>query len=895
MTGTSLVGRKLGRYSVLAHLGHGGMGVVYRARDESLRREVALKVLPDSVTRDEERRRRFLREARAAAAVTHPGIASIYEVAEEDGCLYLAMELVEGETLRSELAAGLFPVDVALGIAIDLSKAVARAHEKGLVHRDLKPENVMLTGDGLVKVLDFGLAKQLEQAEAELLTGETATLVTHEGQVMGTPAYMSPEQARGLAVDARTDVFALGVMLFEMFAGRRPFGGATVVDILAAIARDAPPDLRELRPDTPPEIAGVVVRCLAKDAADRFANAGELASALVGATHGAAVNGVPRREGAPVVPLESAPTELSHTTARESGPSRTRSSLRVAGSLVAAGILGLAAVTYVARTRRSSDAPASASSPAPVVSAAPTALTDLPMPSSAKPEALAAYKAALQLSRRGGALEDTLAALERALSLDPDLTAAHVAIVVETTLGSVDDRTRAHFRAAHAGRDRLTPRDRALLEAVEPTVLRQPSDWAGAARRLQPLAEQHPADAQIWFVYGRHEIKRGGTEAAIAAIDRATTLDPEYAAPVWVGAQFRAYLGRFAEAHAMLETCIGDNGGAAVGCRRQLQSLLETEGECERAEDNARQLIAANADAASAHFFLARALASRGKPIATVHEALRQREAMLPGGERKKGQLTDAVLLALLAGDFTAAEREARALSAHVEGSRFEVDHAWPARWLAEALTESGRAREAAEVAQAFLDRRAAWEPDPRGDDFAIAEDPTPVMLLAVRRAGKHPRAELVAWRDEWRLGWERKLSGSSRPFVWLHAWAATAEGTEDARTAVDELPKYLPLPEFRARTLVEGAVGQVFLLAGQKAEGLRWLTEGARKCAALTHPVEHVRIHLALGQAREREGDKEGACSAYGLVLRRWGAAKPRSITADVARERAKALGCAP
>jgi len=278
----NLVGRSLAHFHVEEELGGGGMGIVYRATDEKLRRHVALKVLRESFSKDEERRRRFLREARSAAAVTHANIATVYEVGETEGQIFIAIELVEGETLRARIDRGL-SVAEGVRIAREIARGLARAHEKGIVHRDLKPENVMITRHGEVKILDFGLAKLREPAatsDSAVADAQTASNLTGEGRLLGTPAYMSPEQARGLAVDARTDVFSFGVVLYEMVSGCRPFVGQTTQDVLAAIMRDSPVRASEHNPRIPPEIERVIGRCLEKERDARYADGQEVLAAL---------------------------------------------------------------------------------------------------------------------------------------------------------------------------------------------------------------------------------------------------------------------------------------------------------------------------------------------------------------------------------------------------------------------------------------------------------------------------------------------------------------------------------------------------------------------------------------------------------------------------------------
>ena len=264
-----LVGQMLGRYRVLRQLGAGGMGVVYRAEDSQLGRAVALKVLPATWAADAERRARFLREARSAAAVSHPNVAAVFDIGEERGRAYIALELVEGSTLRSVLSAGRLSLDEALRIGEALAAGLARAHAVGVVHRDLKPENVILTADREPKILDFGLAKLLSSGGDDVSeTTKTASVQwqTAEGRLLGTPGYLSPEQAAGDPVDARSDVFSFGVMLHEMLAGELPFRGASLAQLVASLLRDPP---APLPPEVPAEVARLVARCLQKDPASR--------------------------------------------------------------------------------------------------------------------------------------------------------------------------------------------------------------------------------------------------------------------------------------------------------------------------------------------------------------------------------------------------------------------------------------------------------------------------------------------------------------------------------------------------------------------------------------------------------------------------------------------------
>jgi serine/threonine protein kinase/tetratricopeptide (TPR) repeat protein len=258
-------GTRLGSHEIIAAIGAGGMGEVYRARDTRLARDVALKVLPAEMASSPERLERFQREAKALAALDHPAIVGVHSVEESGGVHYLTMQLVEGQSLDCLIAEGAVPVARLLEIAAALADALAAAHEKGIVHRDLKPANVMVTNDGRVKVLDFGLAKVGSSGEADRRSQLATEAQTREGIVMGTVPYMSPEQVQGRSVDHRTDIFSLGTILYEMASGRRPFQGLSAAELASAILRDTPRPLGELRPDLPGDLGRLIGRCLEKD------------------------------------------------------------------------------------------------------------------------------------------------------------------------------------------------------------------------------------------------------------------------------------------------------------------------------------------------------------------------------------------------------------------------------------------------------------------------------------------------------------------------------------------------------------------------------------------------------------------------------------------------------
>ena len=274
---TLAAGQTLSSYQLIGPLGAGAMGEVWRARDTRLGREVAIKVLPEAFASDADRLRRFEREAKTLASLNHPNVAQIFGVDQVGATCFLVLELVPGESLAERLRRGSLPVDEALDVARQVADGLEAAHEAGVIHRDLKPANIVVTPDGRVKLLDFGLAKPARADDPSSTTD--SVLSTEAGRLLGTPTYMAPEQARGKPIDRRVDVWAFGCVLFESLTGRRAFGGETLTDVFGAVLH-AEPDLASLPAATPPRVRELIARCLEKDARQRLRDIGEARTTL---------------------------------------------------------------------------------------------------------------------------------------------------------------------------------------------------------------------------------------------------------------------------------------------------------------------------------------------------------------------------------------------------------------------------------------------------------------------------------------------------------------------------------------------------------------------------------------------------------------------------------------
>jgi len=912
-------GDLVGPYEIRGFLGQGGMGQVYRAFDPRLERTVALKVIvvPDRLSENDSVRvsgefsARLLREARAVASLSHPNVVGIYDVGESGGRLYFAMEYVVGSTLRTLTSSADASTSRKLRWLADVARALEVAHRAGLVHRDVKPENVMVREDGLVKVLDFGIARRTISPGQDQQQQDT---VTGGGAIAGTPVYMAPEQIKGNEVDARCDQFAWGVMAFELLSGERPWPDTG--DVLAVVARvltDPPPSLRskDRAKDVPPAVEETIERALAKDADARFASMADVADAIEPFAQqnssGAdrvritpAIGTPNSTEPAAYAATTRIPTSISlappadATTARASKAGRAAKSDKADGSTktersekrrkararkqlmqlaVPIALLAALVVIVVVVRRRFGHSP-------------PAGVGSNERPLSLVPEAESTFKDAMR-EWRDGASAKARATLKKAIELDPTFASAHLELAIQSVQEDPAG-AQAAFQNAFEHRHMLSQRDSDLLEASEPYVRPRPDleEWE---TRLTAAVFRHPRDPELQLFLGRARERKGADEGAKQAYEAALRIDRAFVPAIAALAIAERNLGHVPEALAITERCLKQSPVASL-CLETRYQLLGDTGECHRARETAAQWRQLEPTVPRAQIALARALYGDGAPRPSVEEALGVGWSLQPPTKREAAEQWDRMYLAMADGDLERADSLAKDFESKLPPSADQYDHAQPVRIRVNVLYEMEQLEESATVAKTFLDRMDAWTP------FPFSADPSIGFYEPLYRNGKIDKAELDKQRTRWMNAEKHRISGSDQTSpraVWLtwNIWGGFAETKEEALEAIAKMPKGVPLPVGNRRSLsMDFSVGKVYALAGRPDDALPHLQRVTESCSSLEDAMLVARARYYLGVAWEAKGQKELARAAYERVVAMW--PKTKSRTARLARERIAALG---
>ena len=904
-------GQTFGRYVIEALIGEGGMGKVFRAEDTSLRRRVALKVLllkGGTPSELEESKARMLREARAAAALEHPNVVSIYDIGSVDGTPFIAMELVQGKNLHAFVGDATVPWERRLRWLLDAGSALAAAHEAGLVHRDIKPENVMIRAEGRVKVLDFGIARRASVPGGHDATAPQGGIetITGQGVIIGTLRYMSPEQLAGKPLDGRADQFAWGVMAYELFAGDAPWPAHP--DILAsvtAILTVTPASLVERAPFLPPPVASAIHRTLSKSPEERFATMGDLLAALepfaakgsVPPSGQAGVSSIPVpapqslraiAANAPTVPLPSTGSSMAVDPSRWP-PRRSAARAALRGGAAMAAVVAVALGAWLG-FRGHIDGRTSASAPAPSASAsgARTTLLDLPVPATTVPEAATAYRAGLQALYDASTTAAAGSFLEAATK-DPGMAAAHLRYAYNDLFFHTAD-AHAHFEKASGLRSTLTPHDAALLDAIAPLFDSQPPDWAETEQRLVAASAKAPADVELLHDLAATRYFLGKVTDALASVDAVLAIDPHFAGAL---ATKERILAREGDVDAVVRTsnaCL-KTAPRAASC---LTVRLQTEGivgRCEDYEQSAKRLIAINPQDATGYDYLGFAALAAGRSSDSVLDIFRT-GWRFAGSDADWTEALDRVGTYALWGDALHLEKALDSLEHEAEQQGDAFEHLTAAWFRVEAAAELGSPG-GARAASGYLDRAATWQQDPGSDAQTIAFDVVPMMSKALERAGKMSHADFERRRDDWVAGWRTRIGSQLVGYLWMYGYAQTVTTPDEAAQALAVLPEFVPLPEYRLWWIVDAGMGRTYLLGGRPKDAIPLLQRASSRCDPPEDPFVYVYAALWLGEALEAVKRNDEACTAYGKVIQRWSGFGARSVSLRKARARTAALGC--
>lgn len=904
-------GEKVGRYKLKKLIGRGGMGVVYDAYDSQVHRSIAIKLLHGHLVENRERRARFLREARLGAKLKHPNIVAVYEVGEMERDIFITMERLDGHSLRQkieECPRGL-PVSEAVRIARDIAAGVGEAHAQGVIHRDIKPENVLICRDGAVKLLDFGLAKAFSVDDAASASAAT-DIATGEGVVAGTAAYMAPEQARGENLDARADVFAIGVVLYEMLAGKRPFRGKTNFEIQAALLRDPPPPLVNVAAG----LEQIVLRCLDKQPAARFADATALVAALDVATW------VHKR------PLSN----------------KGKGVWLIAAALMVVFVPLLVHFFVADPPVGPVEASATASVPSTVPVPIPEHFTleNLPRPKFENhPRAKYAYGEALRFMRNAkwGAAEDELrkalndydvakAKFEEVVSLlekepesaqakiveilraEPDVATLHVRLAIaKMDYFAIDKEGLAHHRIATAPTAQLSDYDRALVNALSPMFEAPKPHIKRTIENLEGISEKYSNYSELFlFLASLYRYDTAGKRKQAAVTAR--TLDPLYADALQMEA-VAVFEENPKEALEILRQC-ADKTGATSDClgeRARLQNLM---GFCQEARNDIDIALDRVNPSAWILGLYPHLLFRNELNVESFRNGYKEQwtRVMRPTGEAdQKNSLLDPgsylhATFDAAYGQFETAQNSLATLKAQAKTPGAEIE--W---MLVEIARETGKHNDAATLAKQYLDKHPS--------DSGHLDDLTMYMARIALKEKKISPGDYNTIRIDIQGKWENARP-SLTPIEEAQTWSTVyvmgldlmedPERAQEAKTAlaalggnavVDKL-RYDYGPNYFPRLV---ALGVARYYAGDIQSAMGPLEATYKRCDASRSIFSAMRSNLLYAQALEaealvapNENKKKDSCAVYQSIIERWGKSSPPSATATAAAAALQRLSCA-
>ncbi|HMI86605.1 MAG TPA: protein kinase [Polyangiaceae bacterium] len=837
-------GAVFGRYLVERRINSDGMSELFSAHDMTLGRRVVLKVLRTRSAGALTGTARVLMEARAVAAVSHPNIVAIHDVSEHQGLPFLVMEYLTGHTLRACVGANEPSAEQRMSWLVDAATGLQAAHRAGLIHADIKPENVMLTDEGTVKLLDFGLARAAQRGAAQ-----------PSEEVIGTLAYLAPEQVRGERLDACADQFAWAVMAYEVLLGRLPWSAADALSILACILSEEP-DFATL----PPQIAPVIARAMCKEPTARFDSMDELVNAL-------GWNTPPARP----------------SLDRAKWPRRR---WKAGFALVLVAGLASVALSRSATTRHQRDAPALVR---------PTTLVSLAAASTCAPAATALYGEGLRALREAN-WRQALTHFEQAYQQDASCPQVRLRLVTSSQWLWPIHRQREELGGALALRDALSERDQLLLDAWKAIVGPEAPDERAAADILQHAVSRFPDDAELVKLLAARRLyivaTRDELEQSLALARRATSLDSDYADAWLLQADLLARLDRADDAMAAVDRCLEVAPGSAV-CRETRIRFLRKRGQCGEAAAEARRWMTWEPQQARPYYFLALSLTAQGSSRHSVEEALNMHFTRLSEDRREPVRLHHLSMVETWSGHFQNALGLAAKLEQRVSGASGSKDHLRAAMTIIETLLEIGEREQAAIAAERTYLRQQAWV---KGDLILLGEEYFESLMLAVLLAQN--RVSPDEWRkasDQWEQSARKHMDASD---VWALRWGTLAAvGLDVTQASQERPPESEGAPQTPHRAFQQGTIeayrGRLLLQLGDAPHAIPLLEAAARSCQGLDGPFLSVSAYSWLAMAREQSGDLPAACAAYAVVEARWGAANTASVSARTAQQKRRELRC--